>query len=597
VCGIAGYTGHREAYPILLHALQRVEYRGYDSCGIAIQASGKVTVLKELGFVEQLRRRGIPARGHQGIAHTRWATVGKPSLENAHPHLDCTGRLAIVHNGDIDNYTQLKERLVQQGHRFRSETDSEVLAHLFEGGDPNDLVSTVAGALKAVEGSYALVALDGESDTLVAARRESPLVVGLGRGENFLASDAPALLESTQKIVYLEDGDLVALSPREMRVWHGELPVTRRVHQVTWSPQDLDKAGYEHFFLKEVHEQPRVIRDTLAGRISSTEPAVTLELDLARHPRPERILLSGCGSAYHACLIGEAFLSTISACPVSAQVASELELVRPVQRGAWAVFLSQSGETADTIGAAIKARKAGYFTLAMTSSEGSSITRLVDETLYLRTGLEVSVAASKTFIAQVVDLYLLGLFLFPLPTTALHTLLTELRLLPSKVQRLLGAQAQVREIAKRIASSQNLFLIGKGINYPVTLEGALKLKEIAYLHAEGYPAGELKHGPFALLTAETPVIALIPRDGTYLRMLNSVKEIKARGAPIIALTDTEDTELSQLVDEVVHLPATDPSFSPILNTVVLQLLAYYVARERECPIDRPRNLAKSVTVH
>ena len=597
MCGIAGYTGHRDAYPILLHALQRVEYRGYDSCGVAIQTAQGLRVQRSLGSVEQLSKSAKPLRGQQGIGHTRWATVGAPSLENAHPHLDCTGRIAIVHNGEILNYPQLKEHLLEQGHQFRSETDSEVLAHLIESYAAQEPVQRVARAMGEVDGSFALAVLDQGSDLLVVARRESPLVLGLGKDENFVASDVSALLEYTKQAVYLEDGDIGTLDPQGFQVWHGELPTTRRVHQIPWSPRDLDRAGYDHFFLKEIHEQTRIIRDTLAGRISTTEPGVTLEVDLKGRASPERILLAGAGSAYHACLIGEGFLSNLAHCSVTALVASELGQLRPAGDDAWALLLSQSGETADTISAARLARQAGFFTLALTANQGSSLSRVVEETLYMRTGLEVSVAATKTFMAQIVELYLLGLHLLPMPVDALHTLLTELRLLPAKVQRILAAETQIQAVAQRIADCQDLFLIAKGTSYPVALEGAWKLKEVAYVHAEAFPAGELKHGPFALLSQETPVIAIMPRDDTYQRLLGTVKEVKARGAPVIAITDADDDEAAQLVDEVIRIPATDPRFSPVLSVVPLQLLAYYMARERGYPIDKPRNLAKSVTVH
>ena len=597
MCGIAGYTGHRDAYPILLNALQRVEYRGYDSCGIAIWTDDSIAVLKGTSFVDQLRAQSQPVKGSHGIGHTRWATVGSPTTANAHPHLDCSGSIAIVHNGEIENYAVLRERLINQGHTFRSETDSEVLAHLVESHRGQGEAGAVAAALREVEGTYALATLQGDSDRLVMARRESPLVVGLGDGESFVASDVPALLENTREMVFLEDGDLALLSPGGLQVWNDEVSVARSVHHITWDTRHLDRAGYEHFFLKEVHEQPRVIRDTLSGRVSSTEPGVTLDVDLSGRPRPESILLSGCGTAYHACLIGEQFFQGLFPGHVRARVASELVTPAPSGGHSWAVLLSQSGETADTIGAARDAMQSGYFTMAITAGEDSSITRVVDEVLYMRTGPEISVGASKTFIAQLVDLYLLGLYLYPLPTTLLHSLLTELRLLPSKVQRVLGAEGQLQRIAGTISHTEHVFLIGKSLNHPVALEGAFKLKELAYLHAEGLPAGELKHGPIAMLTGETPVIAVIPRDRSYPRLLTAVKEIKARGAPVIALTDARDTVLDQVVDQVVHLPATDPSFSPVLNTVALQLLAYHTALERGCPIDRPRNLAKSVTVH
>ena len=597
MCGIAAYVGRRDAYPILLNALRRVEYRGYDSCGVAIRGSDGFQVFKDLGYVEELQSKFPPVPGSLGIGHTRWATVGQPSVSNAHPHLDCRGTIAIVHNGDIDNYYQIKERLLQQGHQFQSETDSEVLAHLIEAHRDSDMVAGVMKALQEVEGTYALVVMDRDSEMLVAARREAPMIIGLGQEERVVASDVPAILETTSKVVYLEDGDVAAVSSEDFRVWHREVPTTRKVHQVTWSPQDLDKAGYEHFMLKEIHEQPRVIRDTLAGRVLSTEPGVNLGMDLMSQEQPESILLLASGTAYHACLVGEHFLSSMSPCRVSARIASELELPRSAGRGAWAILLSQSGETADTISAARAARNAGYFTLALTNNVDSSITRAIHQTMYTQAGPEMSVAATKTFLAQLTGLYLLGLHLFPPPVNVLHHLLTELRLLPGKVQRVLGAEGSLQNLARSIAPADNVFLIAKGINYPVAMEGALKLKEVAYIHAEGYPSGELKHGTFALLGSDTPVIAIMPKDATYLRLLNTVKEVKARGSPVIAITDTDDGEVSQLVDHVVRLPATEPMFSPVINTVALQLLAYYCARERGCSIDRPRNLAKTVTVH
>ncbi|MQF83082.1 glutamine--fructose-6-phosphate transaminase (isomerizing) [SAR202 cluster bacterium AD-802-E10_MRT_200m] len=599
MCGIAAYVGQRDAYPILINALGRVEYRGYDSCGIAICDNHKFQVLKNLGYVQELQEKYSAIPGTVGIGHTRWSTVGQPSVLNAHPHLDCEDTIAIVHNGDIDNYYQLRERLLHEGHQFKSDTDSEVLAHLIEQRvkEDKDLLVGVTEALKEIEGTYGLVVMDLASEVLVAARREAPLVIGVGQSENLVASDVPAILETTEKVIYLEDGDIATVSAEEFQIWHREIPSTRKIHAVTWSPQDLDKAGYEHFMLKEIHEQPRVIRDTLAGRILSTAPGVNLGIDLSKYGKPEEILLLACGSAYHACLVGQHFLSSFASCPVSTRIASESEIIRPAKMGAWAIVVSQSGETADTISAARAARNAGYFTLAVTNNTDSSITRAVHEVLYTQAGPEMSVAATKTFLAQLTALYLLGLSLFPPPLNTLHNTLSELRLLPAKIQRVIGMAEQFQSLARNLAGVGSLFIVGKGINYPITLEGSLKFKEVAYIHAEGYPAGELKHGTFALLGMDTPVIAIMSKDDTYARLLNTVKEIKSRGAPVIALTDSFDGEVSQLVDYVVRLPITEPLISPVINSVALQLLAYYSARVKECPIDRPRNLAKSVTVH
>lgn len=599
MCGIVGYTGNREAYPVLLNGLERLEYRGYDSCGVAVQTDHGIEVSKETGTVERLRLHVDELQGHAGIGHTRWATVGMPTVANAHPHLDCRGDVAIVHNGDIDNFMALRERLLEQGHRFASDTDSEVLAHLIESYAADGPLESVVRALRDVEGSYALVAMHRGSGMLVAARRESPLVIGLGEGEQIVASDVPAVIESTSRVLYLEDGDLVRLQPEGVQVFHDDAPVHRSVHQISWRPQDLGKAGYDHYFLKEVHEGPRVIRDTLAGKIASTDPGVTLQPDLMALERPSRILLAGCGTAYYAGLLAGEFYSELSPCDVTVRIASELESFRPADASSWGIFITQSGETADTISAARLARNSGRLTIGVTNTPNSSITRLVEHTLETQAGPETSVAASKTFMAQVIDLYLLGLHLFPPSMDRLRDLLTELRLVPAKVQRVLGMEERLRDVGRMLAPREHVYLIAKGINYPVALEGALKLKELAYLHAEGYPAGELKHGPFAMLTPETPVIALVPKDRTYTRVLNAIKEIRARGAPVIAFTDTDtdDDAVASVVNELVRLPATDPLFFPVIATAALYLMAYHCARERGLPIDRPRHLAKSVTVH
>ena len=596
MCGIVGYVGPREARTVLLNALHRVEYRGYDSCGIAIRNGEGFHVFKDTGFVEELQRKVPPLEGTLGIGHTRWATVGAPSESNAHPHLDCSGAIAIVHNGDIDNYYELRQQLQDRGHRMRSETDSEVLAHLIEAHCDGDLRAAVVRALREVRGSYALLAMSSTSDVLVAARRENPLVVGMGSREGVVASDVPALLETTESVAYLEDGDLATIGADGLQVWHDETPAVRRVHQVSWSLQDLDKAGYDHYFLKEVHEQPHVIRDTFAGKVFADEPRVDVGVPLPPEP-PESILFAACGTAYYAGLAGADFLAALGGCPTTVRVASELEGVPPPGRNAWAVFITQSGETADTISAARAARDAGYRTLALTNSPDSSITRVVQQSLYTEAGPEVSVAASKTLMGQLIALYLLGLQLYPPPASDLQRLLAELRLLPGKVERVLALEDRLSSVARGIASRNSVFLIARGVSLPVAMEGALKLKELAYVHAEAYPAGELKHGPFALLSRDVPVIALMPRDRTYGRLLNTIREIKARGSPVIAVTDVQDPEVAGLVDDLVELPSTEDVFSPVLSTVALQLLAYHCARERGCPIDRPRHLAKSVTVH
>ena len=594
MCGIAGYVGSADALPVLLNALHRVEYRGYDSCGVAVLNGRGIHVAKAVGYVEDLRAETGPVPGAVGIGHTRWATVGSPSKLNAHPHLDCTGRVAVVHNGSVENHYALREELRARGHRFRSETDTEVLAHLLEetGGTPGG----VAEALARVQGPFALAVLFEGSDTIVAARRGSPIIIGLGDGENMVGSDVPAVLERANGFVHLEDGDIATVSATGVEIRHRGALVRRRVHHVSWGPEVVDKGGYEHFLLKEIHEQPRVLRDTLAGRITP-DGHVDLGLDLDRRGLPEELFLLGCGSAAHAAMVGEAFFSALTDTRVQALEASEA--VRPKRRGpgAWSVLVSQSGETADTVDAARDARRAGHYTLALTNVPESSITRAAHATHHLRAGQEISVASSKTYLAQLAGLYMLGLALYPPSDRRRRQMATALRKLPEAVQQALAMAPQLERLGAGLASAEHAFIIGKGINYPTALEGALKFKEVAYLHAEGYASGELKHGPFALLGRDTPVIAVMPRDDTYDRMLTAVEEVHSRGAPIIALTDCDNAELQSIAQSVVCLPPTEPMFTPVVGTVALQLMAYYCALARGCPIDRPRNLAKSVTVH
>ena len=596
MCGIVGYAGIRDVRGLLLNGLRRVEYRGYDSCGIAIRTHNGLEVFKSVGFVERLEPMVPKIDGVQGIGHTRWATVGNPSAINAHPHVDCCGRIAIVHNGDITNYYHLREQLRNEGHMFASETDSEVLAHLVEKYHDGDLPAAVAKALKQVDGTYALLVISSDSKVLVTARRESPVVVGLGDGENVIASDVPALLGLTKEVAYLEDGDLAVVTSQEVNVWHNEISVSRKVHRVTWNPGDLDKGGYEHYFLKEIHEQPRIVRDILVNRVKRENNFAS------RPPRiplgsVDSLLFAGCGTAFHAAQFGAEFFARLGAPRAFSAIASEVTPRNSPEGNHWAILVSQSGETADTIELARLARSAGYFTVAITNNPQSSLARVVDHVEDIQAGLEISVAASKTFLAQLSTLIVLGLELYPPTSDVLEPLIQELKLIPGKLDQVIALDGELMRSAERISSSTNTFLIAKGSQISVAMEGALKLKEIAYIHAEAYPAGELKHGPFALLGPDTPVIVLLPAEESYLRLLNTIKEVKARGSPIIVITDSRDEEIDELVDQVILLPETDSRLSPLLTPVALQILAYYCAVQRGCPVDRPRNLAKSVTVH
>ena len=597
MCGIAGYTGHRNAYPILLDTLERLEYRGYDSCGVAISTKNGIALSKRPGFVGELRKGSPVEAGVCGIGHTRWATVGKPDQLNAHPHVSCDGNTAIVHNGDIDNFYKLRERLVSDGHIFSSETDSEVLAHLIESHSSQGNIGSVVHALREIEGTYALAVAFGGSNRIIVARRENPLVLGVGQGEMYIASDTPAIIDHTQEMIYLEDGDVAEVTPNDYKIFHDEIPVNRTVHQMPKQTEEKGLAGYDHYFLKEVHQQPKVIRETLAGRISSIHPGIDLKLNRIGTGQVRQVFIAGCGSAFHASLIGQHFFSKYSSINVTAQIASEITQLRPGNQNDLGIFVTQSGETADTLHAARLARDAGYSTIGLTNTPNSSIARITDETILTNAGLEISVAASKSLTAQLVDLFLLGLLLFPPPADNFHELLKEMRVLPAKAQQVLAQEEQFKRIGKILAPNSSAYVVAKGINYAVALEASLKLKELAYLHAEAILAGELKHGPLALLTKDTPVIVLAPKDDSYQRVLQAIKEMRARGAPTIVFTDTYDDTLASLVDEIVYLPSTLQSFFPILMNIGLQLVAYYCALERNSSIDRPRNLAKSVTVH
>ncbi len=592
MCGIVGYIGNRNAQPILLQSLGRLEYRGYDSCGIAVLSS-TVKVYKDAGRVYQLEKALPKNNSKLGIGHSRWATHGKPSKINAHPHTDCTGRIAVVHNGVIDNFQQLKDKLIEEGHRFRSETDTEVIPHLIESYYQGDLEQAVQRALVDLRGSYSLVVLAADHEELLVARNESPLVLGVGDRENFVASDVPALLDYTDRVIYMEDGDVGVITADEIRLVNRDQEVSRDTNVIPWTIDDAQKGGYDHFMLKEIHEQPRVIRDTVAGYLSEIEPVIDLGLESTQF---EDILLLACGTSYHACLVGRYLLERLARIPVRVEIASEFSYSDAVLGETWVIGITQSGETADLLGALKKAKQLGCRTLAITNCFGSSATRIADQTFYIRAQPEISVAATKSFVAQLMAMYLIALSEAKMDIKSREDLTRELSVLPDKVQRILDDEEQIARHGKYLSTYDNAFYVARGINFPMALEGALKLKEISYIHAEGYPAGELKHGPFALLTPNTPVIAIVAKDDTYEAMLANIKEIKARESPVIALADEADEDIDKFVDEVIRVPSVDSIFSPVVNSVVLQLLAYYAARERGCSIDMPRNLAKSVTV-
>ena len=613
MCGIVGYVGTRDAVPVIIEGLRRLEYRGYDSAGVAVVDEGRLNRRRSVGKLKNLEDslRAEPLKGAFGIGHTRWATHGRPSEENAHPHADCKGELVVVHNGIIENYLALKSRLAASGHRFVTQTDTEVVAHLVEshlGG--GSLEDAVRKALKEMEGIYALVLMHTrEPQKLVAARRGPPLVVGLGEGEHFLASDIPALLPYTRDFLFLDDGDVVVVTPKSLRITDADgREVTRAPQRIAWDPVQAEKGGYRHFMLKEIHEQPRAVRDTLLGRIGLEEGEVHLEelgKAAAELKRAKRVLLLACGTSWHAALVGKYLLEQVSQVPAEVDYGSEFRYRTPiVGPETLAVAISQSGETADTLAAFREAKRLGALPIAICNVQGSMLTREAEGTLLTHAGPEIGVASTKAFTSQLVALALLALHLGRLRGTLsserCRELLQSLAKVPHLMENALLASPRIDEMSKFFAHARDFLFLGRGINYPIALEGALKLKEISYIHAEGYPAGEMKHGPIALIDENMPVVALCPPGRTYEKMLSNVQEVKARGGQVLAITMQGDTRVQKILEQpadlIVDVPDVDEVWSPLLTVLPLQLLAYHTAVRAGRDVDQPRNLAKSVTV-
>jgi glucosamine--fructose-6-phosphate aminotransferase (isomerizing) len=595
MCGIIGYAGPREAQEVLLDGLKRLEYRGYDSAGVAIVGSD-LRIFKDKGEISKLSSSMPRLSGHLGVGHTRWATCGKPSQQNAHPFLDCTGQMAVVHNGIIENYMALREKLVSEGHVFSSETDTEVLVHLLEKHYRGDLHAALREMLKEVKGTYAMVAIRANGKELVAARKENPLVVGLGVGENIVASDVTAMLNYTNKALYIMDGETVVLRSDAVSIYDAEgNPVHRDPSVVTWTVDDAKRGGFEHYMLKEIFEQPTAIHNSLLGSLDDLE-AGNLMIDW----EPASVKLVACGTSYHASLVGKYIIEALAKIPTTVELASEYRYSPGTGESPLTVLLTQSGETADTLAAAREARRRGCPTLAVTNVVGSTIAREVDRVFYTKAGPEIGVAATKTYTAQLMAMYLLGIRLGQLCHTMsrdeIRELTSELRGMPRYIGKVLDRALEVEAATDMLVPARDVFYLGRNINYPTMLEGALKLKEISYIHAEGYAAGELKHGPLALLDASTPVVAACIRDHTYEKMLANISEVAARDSPILAIGIEGDSDLAAVADSTVSVPAVTPILSPVPLTVMVQLISYYTAKKRGCPIDKPRNLAKSVTV-
>lgn len=600
MCGIVAYIGDDKAGPILFDTLKRLEYRGYDSAGVAVISQGSVEVLKSSGRIVDLEKTyksmGSPGEG-MGIGHTRWATHGRPSDINAHPHT--SGEIAIVHNGIIENYLDLRDLLTEMGYEFQSETDSEVLAHLIHFYYKGDLCAATLKALEKVEGSYAIAVMAASSPYIVCARYESPLVIGKGSSSVFVASDIPALLPYTKDVIRLKDGNIARIYADRIEVLDcSGAPLESEVERITWDADAAEKGGYPHFMLKEIHEQPRAIRETIAGRISEIDGDVRLSLGISEEEimSLERVTIIACGTSYHAGMLARNLFVRAAGLPVDVEVASEF-LSLQLRPRTLLVGIPQSGETADTLLALKKAKTCGGRSLAITNVVGSTVTELVDGTIFTRCGPEIGVAATKTFTSQMVAVILLAIRLGRarghLTPDQARKMLIELTKLPGLVQRVLEKREEIRKIAEMFAGAGCYFFIGRDYLYPISLEGALKMKEIAYIPSEGYAGGELKHGPLALITEKTPVVALATCGK---KIQSNIKEVRARGAEVIALATEGDPDIEKVASKVIELPETRPIYSAVLCTVAVQLLAYYTANKLGLPIDKPRNLAKCVTV-
>ncbi len=609
MCGIVGYVGHRDCLPILIEGIKRLEYRGYDSAGVAVHAEGRLQVVKAAGKIRELEARLLehPVKGRFGIAHTRWATHGEPNDINAHPHTDEAQQVALVHNGIIENFATLKSALIAEGHTFATDTDTEVLAHMIEKYLKRGLKleRAVGATLRDVDGTYGIVVMcTSEPGVLVGARNGSPMVLGIADGEYYLASDVAAIVEHTRQVIYLDDGEMAVLTPDGFHtVTIGHELVEKEVHDVDWDLSQIEKGGYEHFMLKEIMEQPDAVRNATRGRLIVEEGLARLGgLNVTPEQLREirRIIILGCGTSWHAGLIGEYMLEESARIPVEVEYASEFRYRNPIiDEGTLVLVISQSGETIDTLAAMREARRRGARVLGIVNVVGSTIARESDGGVYIHAGPEIGVASTKAFTSQVTVLALLTLLLGRHRGLARDygiEIARELQALPGKIERVLQSHDAVRRIAEQYGQHDNFIYLGRGFNFPVALEGALKLKEISYIHAEGYPAAEMKHGPIALIDEHMPVVFICTRDSAYEKVMSNMMEVRARKGRIIAVATEGDTEVSSRADHVLYVPATIPMLQPILSVIPLQLLAYDIAVARGCDVDQPRNLAKSVTV-
>ena len=609
MCGIVGYIGFEDASQFMLDGLSKLEYRGYDSAGIAVIGPNNVIkVQKKVGRLANLEGivKNDPNPGHIGIGHTRWATHGRPSDMNAHPHTDAKGLFAVVHNGIVENYLPIKEELIKKGYEFKSETDTEVVAHLLADLYDGDFEGTVRRVLQRIEGSYSLVILCADDPSrIICTKKDNPLVIGLGKGENFIASDIPAIINHTRDTFIMNDGEVAVVTKDSVRVSDlaGNL-INKKVYHVTWNAEAAEKGGFEHFMLKEIYEQPKAIRDTLTGRISKDNKDVIFE-ELGWEPADvasvNRILITACGTAYHAGLVAKYYIEQLARIPVEVDIASEYRYRDPLtDKNTLAIVISQSGETSDTLAALKEAKRRGARSLAVTNVVGSSIAREADQVIYTWAGPEIAVASTKAYTTQLVALLLLAVYIGKLngklDAALAEKILTDLHELPTLCNEIFQTVDDIKAFAKNYGFREDAFFLGRSIDYAVAMEGSLKLKEISYIHAEAYAGGELKHGTLALIEEGVPVIALATQEDVREKMMSNIKEVKARDAVVIGLGLAGDTEISKYVDHTIFVPRSDKFTAPILAVVPLQLLAYYAAITRGTDVDKPRNLAKSVTV-
>ena len=607
MCGIVGYVGPKQATPILMEALRRMEYRGYDSAGIAVLNNGGIEIHKAAGKLSVLagELEGHEPVGTTGMGHTRWATHGAPTTVNAHPHLDQSGRIALIHNGIIENSNAIKKALLARGHVFLSETDTEVLAHLIGELYEGNLEEAVAAALRDVDGAYGIVVLSAdEPGTLIAARNGSPIVLGLGEGENLVASDQSALLDHTRSVVYLDNGEMAVLTANSYRVRTlTTRQIDKPVNQIEWDLATIERGGFDHFMLKEIFEQPESIENTMRGHLLEETGNVRvygLKLSDTDAKKVKRIIITACGTSWHSALIGKSMIEELARIPTDVEYASEFRYRNPiVDSETLVIAISQSGETADTLAALLEAKQRGARVLGLVNVVGSTISREVHGGMYLRCGPEIGVASTKAFTSQVVALAMVTLRFARLRTMSLlegRRYIEALQKLPAQIQQVLDCAPEIEKLASRFDGATNALYLGRGVNFPVALEGALKLKEISYIHAEGYPAAEMKHGPIALIDENMPVVVVAPRDAVHGKIVSNIQEVRARGGKVIAIVNKNDEEISRLAEATFIVPETLDLLTPILTVIPLQLLSYYVAVKRGCNVDQPRNLAKSVTV-